>query len=84
LSHVQPHRPHPFDSRLHGATPGLFEIQLHAYADGRFASETAIAEVDGAMAVETQALAVRRLLDKGHQAHVSELRDASRVQLSAA
>jgi hypothetical protein len=65
-----------FDFKLHEASPGLFGILLHLYADGLFASETLIAKVDGATAIEILSIAVKYLLDKGHQAHVSELQDA--------
>lgn len=73
-----------FDFKLHEASPGQFEILLHLYADGRFASETPIAKVNGSTAVEILSIAVRYLLDKGHQPHVSELQSSPHVQLMAA
>jgi hypothetical protein len=72
-----------FDFKLHEATPGLFEILLHLYADGRFYSETAIVTVNGSKAVEILSIAVRYLLDKGHQAHVSELSRQTELPLAA-
>ncbi|RYB01791.1 hypothetical protein [Lichenibacterium ramalinae] len=73
-----------FDFKLHEASPGSFAILLHLFADGRFASETVIATVTGSTAVEILAIAVRFLLDKGHQAHVSDLYEADPVSRLAA
>jgi predicted cupin superfamily sugar epimerase len=72
-----------FDFKLHEAAPGLFDILLHLYADGRFYSETAISTVNGAKAVEILSIAVRYLLEKGHQAHISELARPSELSLAA-
>lgn len=73
-----------FDFKLREASPGLFEILLHLYADGLFASETAIAKVDGSTAVEILSIAVKYLLDKGHKAQVSELQEPPPMELLAA
>jgi predicted cupin superfamily sugar epimerase len=72
-----------FDFKLHEASPGLFDILLHLHADGRFYSETAIVTASGSKAVEILSMAVRYLLDKGHQAHVSELTAAVELSLAA-
>ena len=73
-----------FDFKLHETVPGLFVILLHLYGDGRFASETAIATVNGSTAVEILSLAVRYLLDKGHRPQVSALHAAAPPQSLAA
>ena len=72
-----------FDFKLHEASPGLFDILLHLYADGRFASETTIVTVSGFKAVEILSIAVRHLLKKGHQAQISELSRPAELQLAA-
>lgn len=72
-----------FDFKLHEASPGLFDILLHLYADAHFASETKIVTVSGSKAVEILSIAVRYLLDKGHQAHVSELSLPAELPLAA-
>ena len=72
-----------FDFKLREASPGLFEILLHLFADGHFAYETAIARVDGSTAIEILSLAVKYLLDKGHRAHVSELQAESEHRIAA-
>lgn len=73
-----------FDFKLDETAPGQFVILLHLYGDGTFASETAIATVNGSTAVEILSLAVRYLLDKGHRPQVSALHDASPPRLLAA
>lgn len=72
-----------FDFKLHEASPGLFDILLHLYADGRWVSETTIATVNGSTAVEILSIALRYLLDKGHQAHVSDLAEPAEIPLAA-
>ena len=73
-----------FDFMLHEGSPGLFEIRLHLFADGRLASETVVARVDGSTAVEILSVSVRFLLEKGHRAHVSASHGASDPRLLAA
>ena len=72
-----------FDFKLHEASPGQFDILLHLYADGRFYSETTILTVSGSKAVEILSIAVRYLLDKGYQAHVSALSEPAEIPLAA-